>query len=62
MYSYIKGGSKALYGTQPFYMSVEHDGKAHGLLILNSNAQEYKFFTFKSFMYRTLGNLTKLLI
>ena len=38
-------------------MSVEKDGSAHGLLILNSNAQEYKFFGPKSFMYRTLGGI-----
>ncbi len=49
------GGSKALYGTQPFYMSVENDGRSHGLLILNSNAHEYKFSSLKSFMFRTLG-------
>jgi maltase-glucoamylase len=33
------GGTQALYGTQPFYLSVERDGSAHGLLIMNSNAQ-----------------------
>lgn len=51
------GGSKALYGTQPFYMCVEQDGSAHGLLIMNSNAQEYRFFGLKSFMYRTIGGI-----
>lgn len=28
-----------LYGVQPFYMGLENDGKAHGVLLWNSNAQ-----------------------
>jgi hypothetical protein len=28
-----------LYGVHPFYIGLESDGKAHGVLILNSNAQ-----------------------
>ncbi|CAF0715427.1 unnamed protein product [Brachionus calyciflorus] len=51
------GGNKALYGTQPFYMCIEQDGSAHALLILNSNAQEYRFSSKKTFMYRTLGGI-----
>ena len=38
-------------------MAIENDGNAHGLLIMNSNAQEYKFFGLQSFMYRTLGGV-----
>lgn len=52
-----RGVVQALYGTQPFYMLVEDDGKAHGFLIMNSNAQEYKFGELKTFMYRTLGGI-----
>lgn len=31
--------TKNLYGAHPFYMMIEPDGKAHGVFILNSNAQ-----------------------
>ncbi|CAJ0930944.1 unnamed protein product, partial [Mesorhabditis belari] len=44
-----------LYGTQPFYLCVEPDGKAHGVLIINSNAQEVTLGPAPHLIYRTIG-------
>lgn len=37
--SYSALSTRNIYGVHPFYMVVEDSGKAHGVLILNSNAQ-----------------------
>lgn len=34
------------YGYQPFYMALEEDGNAHGVLLLNSNAMGKKIILF----------------
>jgi maltase-glucoamylase len=38
-------------------MAIEQDGSAHGLLIMNSNAQEYKFSALQTFNYRSIGGI-----
>ncbi|CAJ0595363.1 unnamed protein product, partial [Cylicocyclus nassatus] len=44
-----------LYGVHPFYMVVEEDGNAHGVLILNTNAQEITTAPGPALIYRTIG-------
>uniref|UniRef100_A0AC35U2U3 P-type domain-containing protein n=1 Tax=Rhabditophanes sp. KR3021 TaxID=114890 RepID=A0AC35U2U3_9BILA len=44
-----------LYGVHPFYMVVEPDGQAHGVLIFNSNAQEFVTGPAPHLVYRTIG-------
>lgn len=47
-----------LYGTQPFFMAVDElTGRAFGVLIHNSNAQEYGFLPEHTLSYRTLGGI-----
>ncbi|KAK7508259.1 hypothetical protein BaRGS_00000498, partial [Batillaria attramentaria] len=47
-----------LYGVQPFYTCVEDDqGNTHGVLIFNSNAQEYVLNDLPMFTYRTIGGI-----
>ncbi|CAJ0573757.1 unnamed protein product, partial [Mesorhabditis spiculigera] len=47
--------TKNLYGVHPFYMVLEPDGKAHGVLILNSNAQDLTTLPYPALIYRTIG-------
>ncbi|CAF0867380.1 unnamed protein product [Adineta ricciae] len=55
------GSNENLYGTHPFYMTIEDDGQAFGVLIFNSNAQDYKLDEFEDnqsmLTYRTLGGI-----
>ncbi|KHJ78087.1 glycosyl hydrolase, family 31, partial [Oesophagostomum dentatum] len=44
-----------LYGVHPFYICLESDGKAHGVFILNSNAQEVVTGPGPHLVYRTIG-------
>ncbi|RUS75325.1 hypothetical protein EGW08_016914 [Elysia chlorotica] len=47
-----------LYGVHPFYTCVEDtEGNTHGVLMLNSNAQEYAFSTLPSLTFRTIGGV-----
>uniref|UniRef100_H2YDG2 P-type domain-containing protein n=1 Tax=Ciona savignyi TaxID=51511 RepID=H2YDG2_CIOSA len=46
-----------LYGTHPFYISMEDDGNSHGVLFLNSNAQDVTTTPAPGLVYRTIGGV-----
>uniref|UniRef100_A0A8C4TN34 alpha-glucosidase n=1 Tax=Falco tinnunculus TaxID=100819 RepID=A0A8C4TN34_FALTI len=46
-----------LYGVHPFYMCVEADSNAHGVLLLNSNAQDVSLSPNPSLTFRTIGGI-----
>ncbi len=60
-----EGRNENLYGTHPFYMGIDDNGNAFGVLIFNSNAQEYKFDEFGNnqalLTYRTIGGILDVL-
>lgn len=45
----------AFLGVHPFYLALEEDGKAHGVFIFNSNAQEVTLGPAPHLVYRTIG-------
>ncbi|XP_067898281.1 maltase-glucoamylase [Heterodontus francisci] len=45
------------YGSHPFYMGLEEDFKAHGVLLFNSNAMDVTLQPTPSLTYRTIGGI-----
>uniref|UniRef100_A0A8C9FEW0 alpha-glucosidase n=1 Tax=Pavo cristatus TaxID=9049 RepID=A0A8C9FEW0_PAVCR len=45
------------YGYQPFYMALEEDSNAHGVLLLNSNAMDVTLQPTPALTYRTIGGI-----
>ncbi|XP_045876122.1 putative maltase-glucoamylase-like protein FLJ16351 isoform X2 [Meles meles] len=48
---------KNSYGVHPYYMALEEDGSAHGVLLLNSNAMDVAFQPTPALTYRTTGGI-----
>ncbi|XP_044919019.1 probable maltase-glucoamylase 2 [Mustela putorius furo] len=48
---------KNSYGVHPYYMALEEDGSAHGVLLLNSNAMDVSFQPTPALTYRTTGGI-----
>jgi len=53
-------GDANLYGVHPRYTVLENDGNAHGVLILNSNAQDVTLTPAPGLVYRTIGGVLDL--
>ncbi|XP_036902604.1 sucrase-isomaltase, intestinal [Sturnira hondurensis] len=45
------------YGFHPYYMSLEDEDNAHGVLLLNSNAMDVTFQPTPALTYRTVGGI-----
>ncbi|KAM5303222.1 putative maltase-glucoamylase 2 [Glossophaga mutica] len=48
---------KNSYGVHPYYMGLEEDGSAHGVLLLNSNAMDVTVQPTPALTYRTTGGI-----
>lgn len=46
-----------MYGVHPRYTVLENDGQTHGVLILNSNAQEFVVGPGPNLLFRTIGGV-----
>ncbi|XP_039263312.2 lysosomal alpha-glucosidase-like [Styela clava] len=46
-----------LYSVHPFYVAIEQDASSHGVLLLNSAAQDITFTPAPGLLYRTIGGV-----
>nr|XP_013013967.1 probable maltase-glucoamylase 2 [Cavia porcellus] len=48
---------KNFYGVHPYYMALEEEGSAHGVLLLNSNAMDVTIQPTPALTYHTVGGI-----
>ncbi|KAM6168214.1 putative maltase-glucoamylase 2 [Erethizon dorsatum] len=48
---------KNSYGVHPYYMALEEDGSAHGVLLMNSNGMDVTLQPTPALTYRTIGGV-----
>lgn len=53
----VSNNSWNLYGHQPFYLNLEEDGNANGVLLLNSNAMDIFLQPSPAITFRTTGGV-----
>lgn len=53
---------KNMYGSHPFYLSLEPDGNTHGVFLLNSNAMDVVLQPTPALTFRVIGGLIDLYI
>ncbi|ELU15628.1 hypothetical protein CAPTEDRAFT_167453 [Capitella teleta] len=46
-----------IYGSHPFFLNLEPDGKAHGVFLLNSNAMDVDISPKPAVTFRTIGGI-----
>lgn len=51
-----------LYGSHPFYLSMEPSGEAHGVFLLNSNAMDIVLQPLPALTYRVIGGVLDLYV
>lgn len=56
----IPEANQPLYGSQPFYLSLEDSGRAHGVFMFNSNAMEIILRPESTITFRTIGGIIDL--